>query len=62
MNQISLGQIVQGRSRHYLVQEITPPLEPGGDESVTLACVDHEAIGEKLTGFWHREIDAQILP
>jgi len=62
MNQLSLGQIVKVRSRHYLVQEIIPPTEAGKDESVSLACVDDDAIGEELTVFWHRELDAKILP
>jgi superfamily II DNA or RNA helicase len=62
MNQISLGQIVKVRSRHYLVQEIIPPPEIMGNESVNLACVDDDAIGEELTVFWHRELDAKILP
>jgi ERCC4-related helicase len=59
---LSLGQIVKVRSRHYLVQEIIPPMAAGGDDSVSLACVDDDAIGEELTVFWHRELDGKILP
>ncbi|MDB9529596.1 DISARM system SNF2-like helicase DrmD [Oscillatoria sp. CS-180] len=55
------GQIVQVRSRQYLVEEVTPPKEAEGDHIVSLACLEDDAQGKALEVFWEREIDAQVL-
>jgi SNF2 family DNA or RNA helicase len=61
MQAIELGQIVRVRSRQYLVEEVTQPLEPDGDTLVRLSCVEDDAQGQQLEVFWEREIDAKIL-
>ncbi|NES19488.1 MAG: hypothetical protein F6K41_11285 [Symploca sp. SIO3E6] len=35
---IEAGQIVQVRSRQYLVEEVTEPLSPDGDTQIRLSC------------------------
>ncbi|MDB9504716.1 DISARM system SNF2-like helicase DrmD [Spirulina major CS-329] len=57
----ALGQVVQVRSRRYLVESITPSEEPEGDTTITLACLDDDAQGQALTVFWERELDAEVL-
>jgi hypothetical protein len=58
---LAIGQIVQVRSRRYLVEEVSPPAAPGGDHLVRLACLDDDAQGQILEVFWERELDAQML-
>ncbi len=52
----ALGQVVQVRSRRYLVESIAPSEEPEGDTTITLACLDDDAQGQALTVFWEREL------
>lgn len=61
MVSLGTGQIVQVRSRQYLVEEVIPPVVPEGDTQVRLACLDDDAQGELLEVFWERELDTQIL-
>lgn len=52
------GQIVQVRSRQYVVEDCVPS---DYDTRVRLACLEDDALGEQLEVFWEREIDRQIL-
>jgi len=56
-----VGQLVQVRSRHWLVEEITPPSQPGGSARVSLACADDDNQGQSLTVLWDYELDRQTL-
>jgi hypothetical protein len=55
------GQIVAVRSRHYLVEEVTPPPEPWQQTLVRLSCLDDDAQGNSLQVLWEKEVDARIL-
>ena len=56
-----VGELVQVRSRRWLVEEVTPPHKPGGTCLVRLACADDDAQGQTLDVFWDYEIDRRIL-
>ena len=56
-----VGQLVQVRSRHWLVEEVTPPSQPGRSARVSLACADDDNQGQSLTVLWDYELDRQIL-
>ncbi len=55
------GAVVRCRTRRYLVEEVQAPLDPGADTVVTLACMEDDAIGSRLTVFREREIDFEVL-
>src|SRR5512143_1121854 len=54
-----LGEMVQVRSRRWLVDSIEPT-EDGGPV-VRLACADDDAQGEELAVLWDYELDRRIL-
>ena len=56
-----VGELVQIRSRRWLVEEVTPSEIPGASPLVTLACADDDAQGQALRVFWDYEIDRRIL-
>ena len=56
-----VGELVQVRSRRWLVEEVTPSEIPGASPVVTLACADDDAQGQALRVFWDYEIDRRIL-
>lgn len=56
-----LGELVQVRSRRWLVEEVIPPPVPGQSALVRLACADDDAQGQALDVFWDYEIDRRIL-
>ena len=56
-----VGELVQIRSRRWLVKEVTPSEIPGASPVVTLACSDDDAQGQALRVFWDYEIDRRIL-
>ena len=56
-----VGELVQVRSRRWLVEEVTPSEIPGASTLVTLACADDDAQGQALRVFWDYEIDRRIL-
>jgi len=58
---IETGQIVQVRSRQYLVEEVTETVSPDGDTQVRLSCLEDDAQGQQLEVFWEREVDAQLV-
>ena len=43
-----VGELVQVRSRRWLVEEVTPSEIPGASAVVTLACADDDAQGQAL--------------
>lgn len=55
------GDLVQVRSRQWLVEEVVDPATPGHSSLVRLACADDDAQGQALDVFWDYEIDRQIL-
>jgi SNF2 family DNA or RNA helicase len=55
------GAVVRCRTRRYLVEDVQAPLDPGADTVVSLACMEDDAIGARLTVFREREIDFEVL-
>jgi superfamily II DNA or RNA helicase len=56
-----VGELVQIRSRRWLVEEITTSPVPGQTSVVRLACADDDAQGQALEVFWDYEPDRRIL-
>jgi superfamily II DNA or RNA helicase len=54
-----VGELVQARSRRWLVEEILAPA--GASPIVRLACAEDDAQGEPLEVFWRYELDRAIL-
>lgn len=52
------GQIVRVRTRHWLVEDVSP--SPWGTW-LRLSCVDDDAQGDSLEVIWETELDSQIL-
>ena len=55
------GSVVRCRTRRYLVEEVQQPVETGADTVVVMACMEDQAIGQRLTVFLEREIDFEVL-
>ena len=55
------GDIVRVRSRRYLVEEVTVPVEPGDDHLIRLSCLEDDAEGEELQVLWQSEVDAERI-
>ena len=55
------GELIQVRSRRWLVEEVVEPTAPGQSPVVRLACADDDAQGQSLDVFWDYELDRQIL-
>jgi superfamily II DNA or RNA helicase len=55
------GELVQVRSRRWLVEEVIPSSVPGQSPLVRLACADDDAQGQTLDVFWEYELDRRIL-
>jgi superfamily II DNA or RNA helicase len=56
-----VGELVQVRSRRWLVEEVLPSATPGRSVTVRLACADDDAQGQTLEAYWDYEIDRRIL-
>jgi SNF2 family DNA or RNA helicase len=56
-----IGEVVRVRSRRYLVEDVSPPPEPGDDTLVRLSCLEDDAEGEELQVLWERELDSARL-
>ncbi len=56
-----VGELVQLRSRRWLVDEVVEPEVPGQSALVRLACADDDAQGQALDVFWDLELDRRIL-
>ncbi len=57
----ALGELVEVRSRRWLVEDVTPGTGPGQSAVVHLACADDDAQGQKLDVYWDHEPDRLIL-
>ncbi|MYB37480.1 MAG: DEAD/DEAH box helicase [Gammaproteobacteria bacterium] len=55
------GELVQVRSRRWLVEETIDAPNPGESARVALACADDDNQGQTLTVFWDYEPDRRIL-
>ncbi|MDP7386770.1 MAG: hypothetical protein QF593_12150, partial [Nitrospinota bacterium] len=55
------GELVQVRSRRWLVEEVVEPGVAGQSPVVRLACADDDAQGQTLDVYWDYEIDRRIL-
>lgn len=55
------GELVQVRSRRWLVEDVVAPSELGFSAVVKLACADDDAQGQELAVFWDHEPDRLIL-
>lgn len=56
-----IGQLVQVRSRRWLVEDVTKPKKSGDVTFVQLACADDDAQGQSLDVYWEYELDRKIL-
>jgi superfamily II DNA or RNA helicase/vacuolar-type H+-ATPase subunit H len=55
------GELVQVRSRRWLVEDIIAPDRPDQSCLLRLACADDDAQGQALDVFWDYELDRRIL-
>ena len=56
-----IGELVQVRSRRWLVEEVVESDTPPESALVRLACADDDAQGQSLDVFWDYELDRRIL-
>ena len=56
----NVGELVQVRSRHWLVDEVIEPKIPGQTCVVRLSCADDDAQGQSLEVLWDYELDRWI--
>ncbi|MEQ8763230.1 MAG: DISARM system SNF2-like helicase DrmD [Planctomycetota bacterium] len=56
-----VGDLVQVRSRRWLVEEVVESPAPGQSALVRLACADDDAQGQSLDVYWDYELDRWIL-
>jgi superfamily II DNA or RNA helicase len=56
-----VGELVQIRSRKWLVEEVVAAPGPKQSPLVRLACADDDAQGQTLDVFWNYEFDRRIL-
>ena len=56
-----VGELVQVRSRRWIVEEVAESQVPGESALVGLACVDDDNQGQSLEVFWEYEPDRWIL-
>ena len=56
-----VGELVQVRSRRWLVDEVIEPKIPGQTCVVRLSCADDDAQGQSLEVLWDYELDRLIL-
>ena len=56
-----VGELVQVRSRRWLVEEVIPPAVPGQSCLARMACADDDAQGQSLDVYRDYEPDRRIL-
>ena len=56
-----IGELVQVRSRRWLVEDVVEPEGAGESLLVQLACADDDSQGQSLEVFWDYELDRRIL-
>ena len=59
--QPKVGELVQLRSRRWLVDEVIEPKKSGQTHIVRLSCADDDAQGQSLEVLWDYELDRFIL-
>jgi hypothetical protein len=57
----AVGELVQVRSRRWLVEEVVESGGNGQSPLIRLACADDDAQGQSLDVFWEYELDRRIL-
>lgn len=57
----NVGELVQVRSRRWLVEDVIESEKPGQTPLVRLACADDDNQGQELLVFWEYEPDRRIL-
>src|SRR6516162_10176133 len=57
----NVGELVQVRSRRWLVDEVIEPKGPGQTFVARLSCADDDAQGQSLEVLWDYELDRLIL-
>lgn len=55
------NELIQVRSRRWLVEEVVPAPNPGESAVVHLACADDDAQGQSLVVYWDYEPDRLII-
>ena len=56
-----VGELVQVRSRRWLVENVVLPTNGKDSPQVTLACAEDDSQGESLTVLWDYELDRRVL-
>ena len=56
-----VGELVQVRSRRWLVEEVVTPESPGHSPVLRLACAEDDSLGQSLDVLWNYEMDRLIL-
>jgi superfamily II DNA or RNA helicase len=56
-----IGELVQVRSRRWLVENVIPATQSEQGHLVHLSCADDDAQGQALEVFWDYELDRRIL-
>jgi len=56
-----VGELVQVRSRRWLVEEVVLASHPHESPLIRLACADDDAQGQALDVYWNYELDQRIL-
>ena len=56
-----VGELVQVRSRRWLVEDVVLPSNSDESPQVSLACAEDDSQGESLTVLWEYELDRRIL-
>ena len=56
-----VGELVQLRSRRWLVNEVRHPTSGNGSPVVALACADDDNQGQSLEVYWDYELDRRII-
>ena len=57
----AVGELVQVRSRRWLVEEVISPEDPEHSPVLRLACAEDDSQGQNLDVLWNYEIDRLIL-
>ncbi len=55
------GELVQVRSRKWLVEEVIPGPTPEASPLVRIGCADDDNVGRQMEVYWNLELDRRIL-
>lgn len=59
---VAPGAFVSVRHRRWLVESVAAPVSAGDAHSVSLTCIDDDAVGDKADVLWELEPDADLIP